>query len=241
MTRHIVVTGGGTGLGAAIAERFVAGGDNVVITGRRADVLDQTATKLGGSVTPIVCDHTDPDDLHRLAEQLPPSIDVLINNAGGVAGTSDTGSRLARIAADWHANLAVNLISAVLTSEALIERLADNGRVISLGSIAADTGGGSYGAAKAGLETWNQDLATKLGARGITANVLSPGYTVDTEFFGDSMTQQRHDKLIQATRFNRPGLPTDIAGAAWFLASPDARHITAQVLKVNGGAWPAKR
>ncbi|MFD0555486.1 3-oxoacyl-[acyl-carrier protein] reductase [Stackebrandtia endophytica] len=241
MTRHILVTGGGTGLGAAIAERFVAGGDTVVITGRRADVLNQTAAKLGDAVIPIVCDHTDPHQLDRLVEQLPSTVDVLVNNAGGVAATRDSSSRLEKLAADWQANLAVNLISAVLTSEAVLDRLPDDGRIISLGSIAADTGGGSYGAAKAALETWNQDLATKVGSRGVTANVLSPGYTVDTEFFGDSMNRQRHEKLIRATRLDRAGLPADIAAAAWFLASTDARHITAQVLKVNGGAWPAKR
>ncbi|PZS40116.1 MAG: 3-oxoacyl-ACP reductase, partial [Pseudonocardiales bacterium] len=82
----------------------------------------------------------------------------------------------------------------------------------------------------------NIDLAGQLGPLGVTANVVSPGYIADTEFFRDRLTAQRRDALIAATFTGRPGTPDDVAGAVTFLASSAARQITGQVLAVNGGA-----
>lgn len=240
MTRTVIVTGGGTGLGAAMAKRFTDEGDTVFITGRRHGPLTRTAELLGDTVTPIICDHGDPEQLRQLADRLPDRIDVLINNAGGIVDYDGELTGLARIAASWHANLSANLVNTVLTTELLADRIAGGGSAIHLGSIAADKGGGAYGAAKAALATWNMDAAARLGQRGITSNVLAPGYTTETEFFGDSMTEHRHETLVTATRIGRPGTPEDVAGVAWFLASPDARNVTAQVLKVDGGAWPSR-
>lgn len=240
MTRSVLVTGGGTGIGRAVAARFAAGGDSVVITGRRAEVLTRTAAELDGEVRAIVCDHTDPEALTALAAQLE-RVDVLVNNAGG---NTDIGAPepvgLAGLNQAWRANLDTNLVSAALTTRALEPRLAAGGAVIHVGSIAADKGNGFYGAAKAGLASWNVGLAGELGGRDITSNVISPGYIAETEFFGDAMTQQRRTALIEATCVKRVGVPGDIAGAAWFLASADARYVTAQVLNVNGGAWSSR-
>jgi 3-oxoacyl-[acyl-carrier protein] reductase len=118
--------------------------------------------------------------------------------------------------------------------------LSPGGSVIRLGSIAADQGADAYGAAKAGLASWNVSLARQLGARGIACNVVSPGYTLGTEFFRDRMTPERHETLVARTATGRAGAVEDVVGAVWFLASPAARHITAQVLNVNGGAWPTR-
>jgi 3-oxoacyl-[acyl-carrier protein] reductase len=145
---------------------------------------------------------------------------------------------LAQLAADWQANLAANLLSAVLVTTAVSDRLADGGSVVLIGSIAAarGSGGGSYGPAKAALAAWNLDLSAELGRRGITANVIAPGFIADTEFFRGRMTDERRATLRAQTRNDRTGVPADIAETAFFLASPGARHITGQVVHVNGGA-----
>ncbi|MFI1201345.1 SDR family NAD(P)-dependent oxidoreductase [Streptomyces sp. NPDC020883] len=236
MARSILITGGGTGIGRALAEHFANHGDRVVITGRRPGPLKEAAAALPGT-TGLVCDHTDPDALLRLAAELPERLDVLVNNAGGQTDfDADGATDLASYARDFRANLDANLLGAVLTTRAVDDRLAAGGAVIHLGSIAADQGSGSYGAAKAALASWNIDLARNLGPRGITANVVSPGYITDTEFFRDKLADERRERLIAATATGRAGTLDDIAGAVAFLASPGARHITGQVLNVNGGA-----
>jgi 3-oxoacyl-[acyl-carrier protein] reductase len=239
MTRTVLVTGGGTGIGAAIAARFTQDGDTVYITGRRPGVLKDTATAI--NAIPITCDHTDPDHVTALLAQLPREVHVLINNAGGNTDFAAAGADdLAAYAAAWRANLDANLLSAALTTHAVADRLAAGGAVVHIGSIAADKGAGAYGAAKAGLASWNVGLAAELGPRGITANVVSCGYVEATEFFRDRLTDTRRTRLVADTRTGRPGNVEDIAGTVHFLASPAARQITAQALNVNGGAWPTR-
>jgi 3-oxoacyl-[acyl-carrier protein] reductase len=120
---------------------------------------------------------------------------------------------------------------------ALTPRLAGNARIITLGSIAARRGAGSYGAAKAAVEAWTADIAAELGPRGVTANIVSPGFTVGTEYFRDRLTQQRRDRLIGQTFTARAGTTDDVAATVAFLASPEAGHLTGQVIHVNGGAY----
>ncbi|MFI6283376.1 SDR family NAD(P)-dependent oxidoreductase [Streptomyces sp. NPDC051018] len=233
--RTILITGGGTGIGRAVARHFAGYGEAVIVTGRRTGPLDEVAAETGARA--LVCDHTDPAALTALLSALPERIDVLVNNAGGNTDfDADGATDLASYARDFHANLDANLVSAALTTRALDDRLAAGGSVVHIGSIAADQGAGSYGASKAGLATWNLDLARLLGSRDITANVVAPGYIADTEFFRDRLPGERREQLVAATATGRAGSPSDIAGAVAFLASPAARHITGQVLHVNGGA-----
>jgi NAD(P)-dependent dehydrogenase (short-subunit alcohol dehydrogenase family) len=235
VSRTIVVTGGATGIGRAVAERFVAGDDEVVITGRRLDVLEKAAADLG--VRAMVCDGTDPVQVQRLADELPEQIDVLVNNAGGNTDFSEPeAGDLAQLRANWLANLEANLLTAVLTTTALAPKIADGGSVVHLGSIAAMRGRGSYGASKAALATYNLDVATELGPRGITSNVVAPGFTAETEFFQGQLSDTRRATLIQETLTKRAGTPADIAETIWYLASPGARYLTGQTLHVNGGA-----
>jgi len=241
MARNVIVTGGGTGIGRAIAARFAAEGDAVLITGRRADPLRVTTHKLGNRARFAVCDGADPIAVDGLRTELPDTVDVLVNNAGGNTDFDRSHpADLKALAASWRANLEANLISAVLMTELVRNRLTDAAAVISIGSIAANKGAGAYGAAKAGLASWNIGLARALGSRGVTANVVSPGFIADTEFFRDKLTSERRDALIAATNTKRPGTPDDIAVTVWFLASPAARQITGQVLAVNGGEHPSR-
>ncbi|HEY3895215.1 MAG TPA: SDR family oxidoreductase [Pseudonocardiaceae bacterium] len=241
MTRTVVVTGGGTGIGRAVAASFATQGDTVVITGRRPEPLKHAAAEFGPSMQAVVCDATDPAQIEAVRSDLPDSVDVLVNCAGGNTDLDrDRPGDLAALVGNWRANLEANLISAVLMTAAVTERLAEGGAVISIGSIAADKGAGAYGAAKAGLASWNIELAAELGPRGVTANVIAPGYVADTEFFRDQLTAQRRDALIAATNTGRASTPGDVAGAIAFLASPAARQITGQVLAVNGGARPTR-
>jgi 3-oxoacyl-[acyl-carrier protein] reductase len=248
LARNVLITGAGGGIGRAIAARFIADGDTVVITGRNADRLQRTAAELGARG--VVCDAADPAQVAVLNAGLADTLDVLVNNAGGNTdfdepadgerNGSDSRIGLERLAASWRANLDANLISAVLTTHAVAGRLATGGSVISIGTIGAERGGGSYGAAKAALAAWNAYLSAEIGPRGVTANVISPGYIADTNFFRDRLTRERRDNLIAATHDKRPGEPGDIAETAHFLASPGARHITGQTIHVNGGAFTTR-
>src|ERR1700754_3230325 len=213
MARTIVVTGGATGIGRATAERFRADGDEVVITGRREELLAKTAAELGARA--VVCDATDPAQIERLVAELPDEVDVLVNNAGGNTDFHQPDGGLEQLKANWIANLEANLISAVLTTTALEPRLTT--AVVHIGSIAGARGAGSYGAAKAALSLWSADVAAELGPRGITSNVVAPGFTADTEFFRGRLTEERRQTLIAQTRTKTVGQAADIAGAIHFL------------------------
>jgi len=235
VSRNVVVTGGATGIGRATAALFAAGGDAVTIVGRRADALRGAADAIGA--TAVVCDLSDPAQVAAALDRFPTTVDVLVNNAGGNRDFdgSEPGD-LASLAEQWRANFDANVLTAVLVTEALSDRLADGGAVVSIGSIAAERGAESYGASKAALATWNLSRAAELGGRGITANVVAPGYVGETEFFRDTLADERRSRLIGETAIGRPGTPEDVAATIHFLASPGARHITGQVVRVNGGA-----
>jgi 3-oxoacyl-[acyl-carrier protein] reductase len=236
--RIVLVTGGGNGLGKAVAARFRAGADTVVITGRDSGRLASAAAEIGAR--PITCDATDPRQVARMADEMGDDLDVLVNMAGGNTDFTRPRSRedanLDEVLAAWRANLDANLISAVLTTTAVSGRLRAGGTVINVGSIGAEYASTSYGAAKAALAAWTAGLSAQVGARGLTANLISPGYIAGTDFFRGRLTQERRKALIAATHDGRAGEPDDIAETAYFLASPGARHITGQTVHVNGGA-----
>jgi 3-oxoacyl-[acyl-carrier protein] reductase len=239
----VIVSGGGTGIGRATARRFALAGDRVTIIGRREDVLASAATEINAEagrelVTALAADLSEADDVERLAGAIAASgpVDVIVNNAGGVG--SAQGEGLTAVAADWEGELRRNLLTAVLLTEALAPRLRRPGAsVVNVSSIAALAGGGdSYSGAKAAVIGWTLDLAVRLGADGVRVNALVPGYIEGTEFFGDRMTPERHERLVGRTLLGRGGRPDDVAGCAFFLASKEAAYVTGQLLHVNGGA-----
>ena len=244
MNRIVLVTGGGNGLGKAVAARFLADGDAVFITGRNAGRVAEAAAEIGAK--PIPGDATDPGQVARMAGELGADLDVLVNMAGGNTDFTATATppggpggpiaELEAVAAAWHGNLDANLLSAVLTTTAVLGKLRAGGSIINVGSIGAEYASTSYGAAKAAVAAWTAGLSAEVGARGLTANVISPGYIAETDFFRGRLTGERKAALIGATHNGRAGRPGDIAETAYFLASDGARHITGQILHVNGGA-----
>jgi 3-oxoacyl-[acyl-carrier protein] reductase len=246
LTRIVLVTGGTSGMGRAIAARFAADQAQVFITGRHADRVERTAKELG--VHGVVCDATVPGQVAELSDQLGGTLDVLVNAAGGLPEAApaedlvDAGGAgpLEVLVAEWQSSLAQNLLSAVLTTASVRDKLGPGGSVISIGSIGAERRGGSYGAAKAALSAWSASLSAEVGPRGITSNVISAGYIAGTNFFRRGMTDARHDALVQETHDKRPGTVADVTETVYFLASPGARHITGQTIHVNGGAFTTR-
>jgi 3-oxoacyl-[acyl-carrier protein] reductase len=234
MGRDVVVTGGGTGIGLAVARRFAESGDAVTIVGRRRDVLVKAAHLLGPTVRPLACDLADPDAVEALLPELPSRVDVLVNNAG--SRESMAGGSPHAVLARWRGDFERNVLTAVLLTESIRERLTPNGgRVVTVSSIAAVRGAGSYGASKAALHAWNHFLAAQLGPSGITANVVAPGTVAGTEFFGDRLNEVELVRRASRTLVGRVGEPEDVAAAVFFLASAEAGYITGEILHCNGG------
>jgi 3-oxoacyl-[acyl-carrier protein] reductase len=235
------VSGGGSGIGRAVAGSLAGDGFHVVVLGRREHRLRETVEAVGGAggrIDAVAADLADPGEVERAVGRARDiageSVDAVVNAAGGTSALP-TGL-LAEVAAEWLDAWRLNVLTAVLLTTAALPHLRrPGGRVVNLSSIAALRGGGSYGAAKAALHAWTYSLAARLGDGG-TANVVAPGYVEGTEFFGDRMTEDRRAVLIGQTLTGRAGTPEDVAETVRWLVSPAASHVTGQILQVNGGA-----
>lgn len=242
--RAAVVSGGGTGIGQAVARTLAAQGTEVTIVGRREQVLKEAAdainTGLGAErVRAVTADLREPDAVAAVAERIAgvtPAIDVLVNNAGGnFAPVAQTD--LAGIRQDWAVNIAGNVLPTVLLTHALRPVLRRPGaRIITITSIAAFRGPATYGGSKAALHSWAADLATQLAPEGITVNCVAPGYVAGTEFYGARMNAEFHAGRARQAITGNGGTPEDVAGMVAYLAAPGTGHVTGQVLQINGGA-----
>lgn len=157
--------------------------------------------------------------------------------SGGAEPDEDPLESLKQV---WNAYVAQNVLGAVLTTAAVRDLLGPGSSVVSLGSIGAERRGGAYGAAKAALAAWSAGLSAELGPRGVTVNVVAPGYIEGTGFFLGAMSDARHELLVGETYDGRAGTPEDVAELVFFLASPGARHLTGQTVHLNGGAFTTR-
>ena len=243
-----VVSGGGTGIGRATAAALAADGMDVVIVGRREDVLRATADEINhrqpagaGQLSWVRADVSDPAEVAEAAEvirQRHPVVDAVVSNAGG---SVPAGTDLPSLAAAWIESYRKNVLTAVLLTSALLPMMRrPGGRVIIVGSRVAITGGASppYVAAKAALNGWVLSLARQLGPEGITANVVAPGYTADTELLTGRMPAERHNRIVAGIAAGRAAQPEEIAAVIRFLASKEASFVNGQVLGVDGGTLP---
>lgn len=241
MTRVALVTGGSRGIGRAIALELAGSGHGVAVnyTSRpdAAEAVVAEITGSGGTAVAVAADVSDPDAVGSMFSTIEDQlgrVEVLVNNAGITAD-----DLLLRMDVDaWDRVLAVNLRSAFLCTKAALRGMirARWGRIVSVSSVsglAGNPGQANYAASKAGLVGFTKSIAKEVGSRGITANVVAPGFikTDMTDALGNEVTEA----AVQSISLGRLGEATEIASAVGYLASEQASYITGQVLVVDGG------
>jgi 3-oxoacyl-[acyl-carrier protein] reductase len=233
----VVVTGASRGIGRAIAEAFAKEGAKVACVATSQAGANGTATAIGGGAKGYAADVSDSASVEALFETVQKDLgtpSVLVNNAGI---TRDT--LLMRMKdEDWDRVLDVNLKGAFLCIRAVSRAMmkARYGRIVNVGSIVGLSGAAgqvNYSASKAGLIGLTKSIAKEFGSRGITANVVAPGF-VETDMT-EALPQEMKDQVTKSAPAGRLGAPEDIAAAVLFLASKDASYITGQTLTVDGG------
>ncbi len=243
-----IVTGGGTGLGRAIALRFATEGAAVVVSGRREAPLQEVAQKVragGGRALAVPADVTKTADITRLLKTTVDAygqLDVLVNNAGTV--TSRTNA-LDCTDADWERMLEVNLTAVFrVCKHALPELIRSRGNIVNIASVNGLNGSPArvaYGASKGGVVILTKSIALDHAAEGVRVNAICPGF-VETDLNRNFVAELTRTGRFEALVAKHPlglGQAEDVAAAAVFLASDDARWITGVALPVDGGMTAA--
>ncbi|MEF3193100.1 MAG: 3-oxoacyl-ACP reductase FabG, partial [Halothiobacillaceae bacterium] len=239
-----LVTGASRGIGEAILKTLAARGATVIGTATTpsgAETITAKLTALGYKGRGLVLDVTDPakiDEVLKLIEDQFGAPTILVNNAGI---TRDT--LLMRMKdEDWDAIIQTNLTSVYRLSKVVLRGMmkARRGRIISIASVVGAMGNAgqtNYAAAKAGIIGFSKSLAREVGSRGVTVNVVAPGF-IDTDMTR-GLADEHKQALLGQIPLARLGQPEEIAHAVAFLASPMAGYITGQTLHVNGGMYMA--
>jgi NAD(P)-dependent dehydrogenase (short-subunit alcohol dehydrogenase family) len=235
--KTVVITGGGSGMGFATAQAFLAEDANVAICGRSAEKLNQAVDKLGSEDRLFTCpaDVSKPDDLSRMYEQVTKlfgNIDIIFANAGvdNLTGIEDCDE------ATFDKIVSVNFKGVFFTVQRALPHMKNGGAIVLNASLTQHQGLPNltiYAATKAAVSQMARSLATLLLPKGIRVNAVSPG-VIDTD-----MTQravgEMFESLGQQIPMGRLGKPEEIAKAVLFLASDDASYIVGEDLLVDGG------
>lgn len=237
--RAALVTGATGGIGGAIARAFHGQGATVAISGRNTAKLEELAAELGERVHLLPCDLGDKTQVAGLIDQAIKALgglDILVNNAGL------TRDNLFMVMKDeqWDEVISVNLTSTFMlmraAARAMMRAKSGYGRIINISSVSGiigNPGQGNYAASKAGMIGMTKSLAREAASRGITANCIAPGFIKTA--MTDVLNEKQVSEIMGAIPAQSFGTPEDIAAAAVYLASTEARYMTGQTLHVNGG------
>ena len=238
--RVAIVTGGSRGIGEAIVQHLSKSGAHVVIVARNADKLNGVVESIkgnGGSAEAISCDVSDAAAITAMVEKVSDThgrIDILVNNAG----ITKDGLLLRMDDADFDIVLQTNLKSAFVATKAAVRYIMRSkaGRIINISSVSGvvgNAGQANYAASKAGLIGFSKSVAKEFAGKGVTVNVVAPG------FITTDMTEVLNEKIKEAVKqmipLRRFGAVDEIASVVNFLASEAASYITGQVICVDGG------
>ncbi|MCC6304198.1 MAG: 3-oxoacyl-[acyl-carrier-protein] reductase [Rhodobacteraceae bacterium] len=232
-----LVTGASGGIGAAVARTLHGAGAAVALSGTRLGPLQALADELGSRAAVLACDLADAAALEALPRRAAAAlggVDILVNNAGI---TRDT--LILRMSdADWQAVIEVNLTAAFRLCRGVLRGMmkARWGRIVTVGSVVGVTGNpgqANYAAAKAGLAGLSKSLAAEVASRGITVNLVAPGFVATA--MTDRLSEDQKGRILAQVPAGRMGSPEEIAAAVLYLASPEAGYVTGATLHVNGG------
>jgi 2-deoxy-D-gluconate 3-dehydrogenase len=239
--RVALVTGAGRGIGRAIAVGFAGAGADIVLVGRGAALHDVALeiARSGRRATVIRADLSEPSKAAPIiseAEQGQGHIDILVNNAGIIrrSGILDCTED------DWDSVLNVNLKSVFLLSQAAARRMVTrgHGKIINIASVLSFQGGigvPSYSASKGGLAQLTKAMANELSPKGINVNAIAPGYIATDNTAALRADAERNRQILERIPAGRWGEPSDLIGAAVFLASEASHYVHGHILLVDGG------
>ncbi len=238
--RVALVTGASRGIGKAIALRLARNGRRIALLSRSEGPLSEVRAQIedaGGEADLWPVDVADAEALAHAVEDVAARmgrLDILVNNAG----VTRDNLALRMSDDDWDAVLDINLKAAFVASRAAARTMmrAKFGRIVNIGStsgVVGNAGQANYAAAKAGLIGLTKALARELGGKGVTANVIAPGF-IETDMTSH-LPEQVHERVLEATSIRRLGAPEDIAEAVAYASSDGAGYLTGQVICVDGG------